>query len=153
MENNRKSEAVRIFLNGYNCCQAVVLAYEDLIVQMNPGMTREALARLGNMFGSGVAGTGEVCGAFNGLCMVLGLVSDIPTDDRMARMPIYRDIQGMSDAFAEKFKSVRCRDILKNFGPDPYFDDDEELAEIYAKRPCAKCVAYAVDMIEEYLNK
>ena len=51
-----------------NCCQAVLLAYEDVLP-----MDRDALLALGSAFGSGMGGMRGTCGALAGAEMVLGM--------------------------------------------------------------------------------
>ena len=52
-----------------NCCQAVLLAYEDVLP-----LDRDTLMALGSTFGSGMGGMKGTCGALAGAEMVLGLL-------------------------------------------------------------------------------
>ena len=61
--------AEQYFLEGYNCSQAVLLAFSD-----RTGLDKETAARLASSFGGGLARMREVCGAVSGAAMVLGLV-------------------------------------------------------------------------------
>ena len=54
---------------GCNCCQAVLLACEDLLP-----MDRDALLALGSTFGSGMGGMRGTCGALVGAEMALGML-------------------------------------------------------------------------------
>lgn len=56
MTRGEKAEA--LFLEGYNCAQAVVIAFEDL-----HGLDRETAAKLSSSFGGGMARLREVCGS------------------------------------------------------------------------------------------
>ena len=61
--------AEEYFLSGYNCAQAVFLAFAE-----EQGFSREAAARIASSFGGGVGGMREMCGALSGLCMAAGLL-------------------------------------------------------------------------------
>ena len=66
---NRCEQAVGYHKKGFNCCQSVLAAYQDLI-----GLTETQCLTLGGGFGAG-AGTGELCGAVTGAVMVLDLLT------------------------------------------------------------------------------
>ena len=57
------------YKRSHNCCQAVLLAYED-----KPPYDKEALLMLGSTFGSGMGGMKGTCGALTGAEMVLGML-------------------------------------------------------------------------------
>ena len=56
------------FIQGYNCTQAVVLAFSDLL-----NYDTESLLKLASPFGGGMGRLRETCGAFSGVLIVLGL--------------------------------------------------------------------------------
>ena len=62
---NHSEKALENFLNGYNCSQAVVVAFCDVT-----GMTPEYAARLASSFGGGVGRMRELCGAVSGMLLV-----------------------------------------------------------------------------------
>ncbi len=64
----RAEKARRFFLEGYNCAQAVVLAYCDLF-DISPSLAASISAPLGG----GMGRLREVCGAVSGMFMVAGL--------------------------------------------------------------------------------
>ena len=56
------------FMNGYNCSQAVLLAFcEDF------GLEKETALKISEPFGGGMGRMREVCGTVTGMFMVLGL--------------------------------------------------------------------------------
>ena len=61
--------ARQLFLDGYNCSQAVLCAFEDVT-----GLDRETAAKLSSSFGGGMGRMREVCGCVSGALMVLGMV-------------------------------------------------------------------------------
>ena len=54
---DRCEQAVGYHKKGFNCCQSVLAAFQDVI-----GLTETQCLTLGGGFGAG-AGTGELCGA------------------------------------------------------------------------------------------
>ena len=65
----RGQRAMGFFLDGYNCTQAVVLAFADLI-----GMDEKTLLRMSSSFGGGMGRLREVCGAVSGMFLVAGFL-------------------------------------------------------------------------------
>ena len=50
----REYQAIQHFMNGYNCAQAVLLAFSDMV-----GMDEKTCAKLSSSFGGGMAGCGR----------------------------------------------------------------------------------------------
>ena len=65
---NRGEQAAKLFYEGYNCAQAVAVAYCD-----KTGLTPEYSAKMASSFGGGMGRMREVCGAVRGTLLVLGL--------------------------------------------------------------------------------
>ena len=61
-------KARNYFLDGYNCAQAVLLAFAD-----DFGLEKNTAVMLSSSFGGGMGRLREVCGAVSGMFMVLGL--------------------------------------------------------------------------------
>ena len=59
--------AAELFAEGYNCAQAVAVAFCDVT-----GMEESEAARLASSFGGGMGRMREVCGAVSGMFMVAG---------------------------------------------------------------------------------
>ena len=62
----RAHYAAELFLEGYNCAQAVCIAFCD-----KTGFTREQAAKMASAFGGGMGRMREVCGAVSGMYVVL----------------------------------------------------------------------------------
>ena len=73
-----------LFLEGYNCSQAVVLAFSD-----ETGLDKETSLRMASPFGLGISKLREVCGAVSGMFMVVGLLNGFtdPTDKEAENLP------------------------------------------------------------------
>ena len=140
-------KAGELFLGGYNCAQAVVVAYCDLT-----GLDESFSAKLASSFGGGMGRMREVCGAVSGMLMVAGLLYgyDTPGDDTVKKAH-YALVQELSAKFREEVGSIVCREILKNPPSDP--NPTPRTAEFYAQRPCARMVILAGQILDEYIKE
>ncbi len=141
-----EEKARNYFKEGYNCAQAVLLAFSE-----ETGMDRTEAARLSSSFGGGMGRLREVCGAVSGMFMVAGLLAGY--DDPKAhdeKTEHYRRIQELAAKFTEKNGSILCRELLgltvKKDAPEP----EKRTPEYYKKRPCTEKVADAARILEEY---
>lgn len=139
--------AIERFLEGYNCAQAVAVAYGDVT-----GLTPDFSAKLASSFGGGMGRMREVCGAVSGMLMVAGLLYgyDTPGDDGRKKQH-YQLVQDLAGKFREQAGSIICREILKNPPSDP--NPTPRTAEFYKKRPCARMVALAARILDEYISE
>ena len=71
-------KAAELFLGGYNCAQAVAVAFCDVT-----GLDVDFTARMASSFGGGMGRMREVCGAVSGMLFVLSSLYgyDTPGDD------------------------------------------------------------------------
>lgn len=84
---------------SHNCCQAVLLAYEDRLP-----FDHDTLLALGSTFGSGMGGMKGTCGALAGAEMVLGLL-------HYAGSSMNRYSRELFARFEEKCGASACIDI------------------------------------------
>ena len=139
--------AVENFKQGYNCSQAVVVAFCD-----RTGMTPQYAARLSSSFGGGMGRMREVCGAVSGMLLVAGLLYgyDTPGDDESKRAH-YALVQALAGKFRDKEHSIICREILKNPPSDP--NPTPRTPEFYKTRPCARMVAAAAGILDRFIEE
>lgn len=140
-------KAAELFLNGYNCAQAVAVAFCDVT-----GLDRDFSAKMASSFGGGMGRLREVCGAVSGMFMVLGYLYGYETpgdDDRKKKL--YTQVQELADQFREKNGSIVCRELLKNPPSDP--NPTPRTAEFYAKRPCVRMVMVAAELMDDFIAK
>ena len=139
--------AGELFLKGYNCAQAVVVAFTDVT-----GLDESFSARLSSSFGGGMGRMREVCGAVSGMLMVLSILYgyDTPGDDE-SKKRLYTEVQALAGKFREEVGAIVCREILKNPPSDP--NPTPRTAEFYAIRPCAKMVMTAARLMEEFMEE
>ena len=94
----------------------------------------------------------EVCGAVSGMLMVLSQLYgyDTPGDD-VSKKRLYMEVQDLAGKFRAETGSIVCREILKNPPSDP--NPSPRTAEYYAKRPCARMVLTAANIMEEFIRE
>ena len=105
----RIEKARRLFKEGgYNCCQAVVLAYNDIF-----GIDDTLAASLSSGFGGGMGRMREVCGSVSGMVFLSGLIkpADDPTD-KSARSGNYALVQEVAGEFKALNGSIICKELL-----------------------------------------
>ncbi len=141
-------KAMKYFKEGYNCSQAVILAFSDKY-----DIDETAAVKLASSFGGGMGRMREVCGAVSGMFMVAGLLYGY--DDPKAReekAEHYGRIQELAAEFAKINGSIVCRELLgltqKKDEPTP----SERTEEYYKKRPCEQLVGIAAALMEEYIE-
>ncbi len=138
-------KAAELFLEGYNCAQAVAVAFCDVT-----GLDEKFTAKTISAFGGGMGRLREVCGAVSGMFFVLGHLYgyDTPGDDR-EKMQLYARVQDLAAGFKESNGSIVCRELLDNPPSDP--NPSPRTAEYYAKRPCVRMVMTAADLLDAFI--
>ncbi|MDE6723431.1 MAG: C-GCAxxG-C-C family protein [Eubacterium sp.] len=142
MSKGERAEA--LFMQGYNCSQAVASAFAD---EMK--MRETDVARLTMGFGGGIGRMREVCGAVSGMAFV---ISALYADE--GRASVYEKIQTVAEKFEAENGSIVCRELLgldKNGKRNPIPEPRTE--QYYKKRPCNQLVHMAADILEEFLKK
>ena len=150
----RGERAKGLFLQGYNCCQAVLLAFADILGA--EGLADEDLLKtIGSGFGGGFARMREVCGSFSGCTVMAGFIRPAVTPGLEERKANYALVQEMAAAFRERNGgSIVCGDLLglrgkKPEGPVP----SERTEEFYKKRPCPEIIRNAAVIIAEKMKE
>lgn len=146
----RVERARRYFLSGYNCAQAVVMTFDD-VMQHSP----ETLAQLSAPFGGGMGRMREVCGTVSGMTMVAGAIRPAVNPQNLEeRKANYALVQEFAQRFRQENGDIVCRRLL---GLEPREEQretpmpSERTAEYYRKRPCVEYVASATRIVAEYL--
>lgn len=141
-------KAMNLFKDGYNCAQAVFLAFEDKY-----NMDRKTALMLSSSFGGGMGRLREVCGAVSGMFMVAGILFgyDSPNDFE-GKKNHYERIQALAKEYELINGSIICRELLglkvRKDKPTP----EKRSEEYHKKRPCAELVGIAAAIMEEYIN-
>ena len=139
---------------GYNCCQAVVLAYNDLF-----NIDDKMAAALSSGFGGGMGRMREVCGSVSGMVLLAGLM--VPADDpsdKNGRTRNYALVQDVAGEFRKMNGSIVCRELLgltpmgtSSPAPQESPEPSDRTAEYYKKRPCEELVGISARIIGEKL--
>ena len=124
----RKEVAVGYKHNGKNCCQAVLLAFKDVV-----NMSDEELLKLGAGFGVGMGCMESTCGALIGANIILGILSD-GKPSLMSRSKV------MLQEFKRRSKATICKD-LKGI----------ETGIVLCS--CDDCVRHAVEVLEKEIER
>lgn len=106
--DERVEKAKAFFEEGYNCSQAVYMAFADRY-----GLNEQLAATIAAPLGGGVGRMREVCGAVTGMALVVGL--EIPVSnphDKAAKMRNYAVVKEAGEAFKSCHGSVVCRELL-----------------------------------------
>ena len=139
-------QAAELFLKGYNCSQAVVLAYGDVT-----GLDPELAARLASSFGGGMGRLREVCGAVSGMFLVAGYLYGYTDPDAPAEKKAhYQRIQELAAGFRAQAGSIVCRELLKDPPSDPA--PTPRTAAFYQTRPCTRMVMLACQLLDQYIQ-
>jgi C_GCAxxG_C_C family probable redox protein len=146
----REERARNYFVEGYNCAQAVVMAFDDIMA-----MDVVTLARLAAPFGGGMGRMREVCGTVSGMTMVAGAIEPSVDPKNMSqRQANYALVQAFAERFRNENGDIVCRRLL---GLEPIVEraetamPSERTAEYYKKRPCVEYVACAARIVAEHL--
>ena len=149
----RVEKAKKLFKEGgYNCCQAVVLAYNDLF-----GIDDETAAAMSSGFGGGMGRMREVCGSVSGMVMLAGLIRPA-TDPTVKdwRTANYALVQEMAGEFKEINGSIVCKELLglvpmgsSQQAPKESPEPSDRTPEYYKKRPCEELVGISARIVGE----
>ncbi len=144
---NHEIEAAQLFVNNYNCAQAIAVAFRDVT-----GLSEEFSAKMASSFGGGMGRMREVCGAVSGMLLVAGLLYGYGTpDDGADKKAHYALVQKLANRFREENGSIICRELLKNPPSDP--NPTPRTAEFYRVRPCTKMVMSAAQILDDYIRE
>ena len=138
--------AAELFTQGYNCAQAVAIAFCDLT-----GLDQATSAKLSSSFGGGMGRMREVCGAVSGMLMVAGLLYGYDAPNPDSQKAHYALVQELAGKFREQAGTIICRELLQNPPSDPKPTPRTE--EFYKVRPCARFVMRAADILDAYIKE
>ncbi|MCM1438070.1 MAG: C-GCAxxG-C-C family protein [Roseburia sp.] len=145
----RADRAREMFLQGYNCCQAVVGAFADIY-----GFDPETAMKMAEGFGGGLGRMRLTCGAVNAMAIVAGMkLSHGKPGDLKKRAEVYSVVRQMVEEFKADNGSIICAELLglalpKDNSPVP----EERTPEYYARRPCPDKIHECALIIEKYLG-
>ena len=149
----RQEKAKALFLEGYNCSQAVLGAFCDVL-----SLDFDMAMKLASSFGGGVARMRHICGTCSAMFMVAGALKGNSLPSAKLKSEHYALIQEMSKAFAERNGSIICHEILMLRAQKSVHVDNsnqpqanERTEEYYKTRPCLSVVEDAVQFTCSWL--
>lgn len=147
---SRSEKAKEYFLNGYNCSQAVAMAFADLI-----GLDEKQVAKMVSGFGGGFGRMREVCGSVSGMVFIASsLYGYDDATDNIAKRDLYAEIQCLCNKFIDENGSMICKKLLGLTESEPKNPTPEaRTKEYYKKRPCAELVECSAKILEQYINE
>ena len=146
---NRRELAINYFKEGYNCSQAVVLAFQDVLT-----IDAKELCKIASPFGGGLSRMRETCGAVSGMVLVLGNLIGYDTPEiGEKKHELYKNTQELLRIFENKYGSLTCRTLLnlttKHDDPKPTPRDHN----FFDKRPCVELIGGAAEILQNYLEE
>ena len=142
---DREYQAAKLFTEGYNCAQSVIMVFADLL-----NLDEKTCAKISSSFGGGMGRMREVCGAVSGMLLVAGILYGYKGNEGdEVKKAHYARVQELAGKFRDQVGSIVCREILKNPPSDPAPTPRTE--EYYKMRPCARMVYLATQIMEDYL--
>ena len=145
--SDKVKDAVEMYRNTeFNCAQSVLSEFAPQL-----GMDEKTAMKVACGLGSGMGGSGNICGAISGGMLVLGLKygmtdPDSPEDKKLT----YQKVCGLLDKVIAKHKFTNCTDLM---GVD--IGTEEGLQEAKDKdlsnKVCSKIVGDVARILEELL--
>ena len=144
----RAEKAKAYFLQGYNCAQAVALAFSDML-----DMSESQIARAASGFGGGIGRMREVCGSVSGAVFVISnLYGYENPNDFNGKKQLYSDIQSFCRQFKDENGSIICRELLGITDGTGSSVPEERNSAYYKRRPCPEIVECAAKILENFLK-
>lgn len=141
--------AGQLFLQGYNCAQAVFCAFTDVT-----GYDLDTSARMASSFGGGLGRLRETCGVVSAAALVLGITEgyDDPADYE-AKKRHYALVREFAERFRAENASINCRELLTRAGlkPESGGEPEQRSEEFYRRRPCPHLVYDAARILDEMI--
>ena len=137
-----------LFKEGYNCSQAVLLAFAE-----ECGLDEKTAAAVASSFGGGMGRLREVCGTVSGMFLAAGILYGYTEPkDYEGKKEHYARIQELAHTFKEKNGSIICRELLglkdASLSPVP----EKRTDEYYKTRPCMELAGCAAGILSEYMK-
>jgi C_GCAxxG_C_C family probable redox protein len=107
--SERIEQAVELFRQGNNCAQALLVAFGE-----SCGLDRDTAHKLALGLGGGLGKTGEICGAANGACLLLGQDTGEREDPfgKQAQKTAQKRVREFLRSFKSECGAVNCRELV-----------------------------------------
>lgn len=139
--------AYALFLQGYNCAQAVAGAFADEM-----GLPTETVMRMASGFGGGIGRLRETCGTVSGMVLAAGMLRGYGGPETgEKKTQTYAMVQTLVGRFRAENGSIVCKELLGLAAPEGTPQAEARTPEYYRKRPCPRLAAGAAGILEAYL--
>jgi C_GCAxxG_C_C family probable redox protein len=150
MTTDREAAAARaegLFIEGYSCSQAVLLAFAARL-GMEPGVA----ARVASSFGGGMARHGWTCGALTGALMAVGLhAGNASAAEEPQKLDAYARVATLVERFRTEHGATDCRALIGFDLADPVQREAARQAGVFRQR-CPLYVRTAAGLVDEALD-
>ncbi len=138
---SRAETAKNLFFEGYNCAQAVMLAFADAL-----DIPQQTLKAAGLPMGGGMGRLRQTCGGVSGAAITAGLLFPDYSKNEM-----YALVQELAKRFQAKNGSINCGELLSGAGvkANTLPQAEARTQQYYKKRPCPDLIYDAAEILEE----
>jgi len=145
MNTERATNAEALFLQGYNCAQSVVHAYQPEL-----GVDSATALKCACGFGAGMGRRQEICGAVTGGVLVLGLRQGRALGEPKAKSEeTYASVRDLMTRFEQTHGSCTCRTLLSGCDLQTEDGQREFKEKNYLNERCVRYVRDVVTMLDE----
>ena len=148
-KQSKIDRARELFLQGYNCAQAVFAAYAPEM-----GLPEQTALRIASGFGGGMGGLRGVCGSLSGMYMALSCLRGYDkAEDKDGKKALYATVQELNARFLEQFEATHCKQLLLNNGVFVSNLPSDRTPEYYKQRPCVRFIEWTAGALADELNR
>ena len=102
----RKQIAYNYMVEGFNCCQATLLAFKDILP-----IDEEKLKIMASSMGGGVGALRSACGCISGMGLVIGMLYGYDNVDKEKKAEITARVQHLGAKFVETNGALNCGEL------------------------------------------
>ncbi len=129
------------YINGLACAESILHAMRDEgIIENFP----EEVLKCSTGFGTGIGGSGGICGAITGSVMAIGLKhgrADVKKNNKLT----FEKVSEFLEGFQKRYHKQNCIDLTKTWREKDKFKTPER------RKYCAAIVKFAASELERIL--
>jgi len=134
-------EAVKHFLDGYNCAQSVLLTMSE-----HWDCKSVLIPKIATGFGGGIGGCGSVCGALTGGVMAIGTKYGTNEPSAEKRSQCYKLSQELFKQFKLRHGTVLCKELIQYDLSNPDERKKARDTKVFEKK-CTNFVRTSVEIL------
>ena len=143
-----KQERIKLaesyFIKGYNCAQAVSLAFADLT-----NVDKKIIETVSAPFGGGVGRMRNICGTISGMVITISLIRNYDCSINSQKLALYAEEQEVAKRFKDKHGSIVCKELLELAAAK---HEDPTMENLH-KHSCRQFVMDATEILATYLEE